>query len=255
MGERDRYAPGTLSWAELMTSDGEAAKAFYGRLFGWGFDDRPAGEAGTYTMCMLGDRAAAGLMAAPDEPPHWNCYITVASADDAARRAQELGATIAAPPFDVMEAGRMAVVQDPTGAFVCVWEAREHPGAQVVNVPGAMTWNDLATPDVAAAARFYGEWLGWTTEEIPGAQGYTVIRNGDRTNGGMRPLAAEEPPNWMPYFGVDDLEAASDRVTEGGGRVLVPKMTVPAGSFVVFADPQGAVSALFEGEYDPDPAD
>lgn len=252
MSERSSYEPGTFSWVDLATSDAEAAKRFYAELFGWEFDEQPVPGGGTYAMVTKDGREVAGLSAS-DQPPHWNSYVTVASADDAAARAQELGATIVAPPFDVMDAGRMAVVQDPTGAIVSVWEPRASHGAALVNAPGALTWNDLTTPDPDAAARFYGDWLGWTTEEIPGGDGYRVIRNGERTNGGMLPLRPEMggvPPNWMPYFGVEDLEQATARVRELGGAVHFGPMQVPQGAFTVVGDPQGAVFALWGGTYD-----
>ncbi len=186
-------------------------------------------------------------------PPHWNNYVTVESADASAQRAQELGGTIVMPAFDVMDVGRMAVVQDPTGAMLCVWEPKANHGAGLVNAPGAMTWNDLTTPDVETAKRFYADWMGWRIEEIPQANGYHVIWNGERTNGRMVPLRADEgpiPPNWMPYFGADGLEDSMARVTELGGRILFGPQPVPQGAFTVVADPQGAVFALFEGETD-----
>jgi predicted enzyme related to lactoylglutathione lyase len=254
MAERESYEPGTFSWAELVTSDAEAAKGFYRQLFGWEYDDRPAGEDVVYTMVRKDGREVAGLFADADQPPHWNSYVTVTSADEAAERAAGLGATVVAPAFDVMDAGRMAVVQDPTGAFVAVWEAREHPGARLVNTPGSMTWNDLTTRDMDAAKRFYGEWLGWSAEEIEGGGGYHVIRNGDRANGGMMPwrpeMGEDVPSNWMPYFGIEDLDAAMTRVPELGGQVLAGPMRMPAGSIAVFADPQGAVFALWSGQYE-----
>lgn len=254
MSERTSYAPGTFSWVDLATSDAGAAKAFYAGLFGWEYDDQPMGDGSFYSMATKDGKVVGALFGAPSEPPHWNCYVTVASADEAAGKAKGLGATVVAGPFDVFESGRMAVVQDPTGAFLSVWEARSHPGAARVNAPGAFTWNDLTTPDPEAAARFYGEWLGWTVEEIPESGGYRLIRNGDRTNGGMVPLTEAMgpiPPNWMPYFGaLEGLEAAIDRVRELGGAHHHGPVSVPQGSFAVVGDPQGAVFALWGGTYD-----
>ena len=253
MSERTSYTPGTFSWADLATNDLAGAKAFYEGLFGWEFEDTPAGESGIYSMARLGGLNVGAASEFPDQPPHWNSYVTVANVDDAAARAKELGGTLVAEPFDVMTAGRMAIVQDPTGAMLCIWQARENIGAQLVNEPGAMTWNDLMTTDVDAAATFYGDWFGWRTEEIPGAYGYRVIYNGDRSNGGMlpkRPDMGDVPPNWMPYFGTEDVEQAVTRVPELGGRVLTQPMPVPNGAFIVIADPQGAISALWSGVYD-----
>jgi predicted enzyme related to lactoylglutathione lyase len=256
MGERTSHPPGTLSWADVATSDVDGAKRFYGELFGWEFEDQPVGDGLVYSMARLGGLdVAAASSPQEQQPPHWTVYVTVASADAGTARAAELGATVLAGPFDVFDSGRMSVIQDPTGAILSAWEPRRHIGARLVNVPGALTWADLVTPDPDAAARFYGEWLGWTVEEIPDAQGYRVIRNGDRPNGGMLPLRPElmgpdVPPNWMPYFGTEDLGAARARAGELGGRTLVGPIDVPAGGFAVVADPQGAVFALWGGTYD-----
>jgi predicted enzyme related to lactoylglutathione lyase len=159
MGARTSYSPGTFSWAELATSDAAAAKAFYTALFAWEYDDMPVGDGQVYTMSKR-DGQVVGALFSSEEPPHWNCYVTVASVDDAAARAAELGATVVSEPFDVMDAGRMAVIADPGGATLCLWEPRGSIGATLVNAPGAMTWNDLVTPDPDAAARFYGDLFG-----------------------------------------------------------------------------------------------
>ena len=252
MGERESYAPGTFSWVELVTSDAGAAKAFYGALFGWEFDDQPAGDA-VYTMVSKDGREVAGLFADPQQPPHWNNYITVSSADEAAEKAGSLGAAVIAPPFNVMDAGRMAVLEDPTGAFVAIWQAGRHPGARLVNAPGSLAWNDLTTRDLEGAKRFYGEWLGWTFVEMPDSGGYHVIRNGERSNGGVQPfrpgMPADVPSNWMPYFGTDDLDAAIARVPEAGGWVVAGRLDLPRGSMAVFADPQGAVFAALSSDF------
>ena len=132
MSERTEYTPGTFNWVDLATSDTEAAKGFYSEVFGWSFEDVPAGDAGVYSLASLREREVAGLFEKGPEqeavPPHWNCYVAVASVDDTAAKATSLGGTLMVEPFDVMEAGRMAVVQDPGGAVVALWEPRQHPG-------------------------------------------------------------------------------------------------------------------------------
>src|SRR5215213_3365671 len=247
MGERTSYAPGTFSWADLATSDPDAAKTFYSSLCGWEYDDRPIGDGQVYSMAQLGGKDVAALSAA-DQPPHWNCYVTVASADEATRRALDVGGTVTADPFDVLESGRMAVIADPAGAALCLWEARAHIGARLVNTPGAMTWNDLVTPDAEGAEDFYGALFGWTVEEIPDAGGYRVIRNRDRSNGGIMPLdpermGAETPPSWMPYFGHEDVERVCAEIGGLGGRLYNGPLRMPQGSIAVLGDPQGAVFA------------
>jgi predicted enzyme related to lactoylglutathione lyase len=254
MGDRTSYPPGTFSWAELATGDADAAKSFYTTLFGWEYDDQPIPDGGVYSLAKRDGKQVAALFAS-DEPPHWNCYVTVASVDETAARAAELGGSKLAEPFDVLDAGRMAVIADPAGAALCLWEPRANIGATLVNTPGAMTWNDLVTPDPDGAAAFYGGLFGWTTEEIPASGGYRVIRNGERSNGGMMPLdpdrmGADTPPNWMPYFGHEDVRRLVKEVDEFGGQVFNGPVQVPTGEFAVLGDPQGAVFAVLTGEYD-----
>ena len=254
MGERTSYAPGTFSWAELATSDADAAKAFYTSVFGWEYEDNPIGDGQVYSMARRDGKDVAALFSS-DQPPHWNCYVTVAPAEEAAARAAEHGGRALADPFDVMDVGRMAVVADPTGAALCLWEPRRHIGAALVNAPGAMTWNDLVTPDPDAAASFYGALFGWTTEEMPEAGGYRVIKNGERSNGGIvrldpERMGAETPPSWMPYFGHEDVDRLVEEVGGLGGRVFNGPVQMPQGSIAVLGDPQGAVFAVWTGRYE-----
>ena len=254
MGKRTNYPTGTFSWVDLATSDPDGAKAFYGALFGWDYDDNPIGDGAVYSMARRDGKNVAALFGS-DQPPHWNCYVTVASADDAAARAGDAGGTVLQEAFDVMDVGRMAVVADPAGAVLNLWEPRASLGAELVNTPGAMTWNDLLTPDPEDAARFYGELFGWTFTAIPGAGGYQVIANDGRSNGGIMPIDpngpnAHTPPSWMPYFGHEDLERAIGEAEALGGRRLNGPVKMPAGSIAVLGDPQGAVFALWTGSYD-----
>ena len=257
MGERTSHEPGTFSWAELSTSDADGAKAFYSGLFRWDLEDTPAGPDMTYTMAHHQGGIAAAMYEQGEReqgvPPHWNSYVTVESADDAAARAKELGATLLMDPFDVMTFGRMAVVQDPTGAIFHLWEPRESIGATRINDPGCLTWNDLGTTDPESAERFYTELFGWTIQKV--ADTYWTIANDGRPNGGMRrqderEVADGTPPFWMPYFTVEDADAGVQRVGELGGGVYVPPTEVPNGRFAVVHDPQRAVFGLSEGEVD-----
>jgi predicted enzyme related to lactoylglutathione lyase len=252
MGERTSYAPGTFSWAELQTSDADAAKAFYTSVFGWEYRDNPVGDDQVYSTALRDGKDVAALYGS-EQSPHWNCYVTVESADASAARASELGATVAAEAFDIFDVGRMAVIVDPVGAALCLWEPKSHIGATLVNAAGALTWNDLITPDPADSARFYGELFGWTTQEIPGAGGYRVIKNGERANGGMMPLdprMATTPPSWMPYFGREDIDRLLEEVAGIGGQVINGPMRMLQGSIAVLGDPQGAAFAVWTGEYD-----
>ncbi|MGH2837311.1 MAG: VOC family protein, partial [Thermoleophilaceae bacterium] len=215
MGTRTEHAPGTFSWVDLTTSDAAAAKDFYGTLLGWEFEGNEIpGDGGLYTMCKVGGENVAGIGPATDQhPPHWNSYVTVASADEAAAKAKELGATMIEEPFDVMTAGRMALFQDPTGAALCVWEPGDAIGAGRVNDLGCLTWNELHTPDPGKALDFYTGLFGWGTEKMdtpPEAPSYTMIQVGERQNGGVMDAQAGEPPNWLAYFTVEDRDAAAD---------------------------------------------
>jgi uncharacterized protein len=260
MGERTSYEPGTFSWVDLGTTDTVAAKSFYAGLFGWEFEDVHVGNGGTYTMCRV-DRKDVCAIATQSEqergqgvPPHWNNYVTVDDIDAIAPRIGELNGNLIMPSFDVLEAGRMALGSDPTGGVFAMWEPRDHIGAGLVNAPGAFTWNELATGDMAAAEQFYGALFGWTFDEIPGSPlPYAVIKNGDRSNGGVRAQADTEKGEmayWAPYFAVASCDESSARASDLGGQVVVPTTRVAAGAFAGIVDPQGAFFAIFEGEFD-----
>jgi hypothetical protein len=185
-------------------------------------------------------------------PPAWNSYITVANVDETAAKARELGATVHAPPFDVMEAGRMAVVQDPQGAWFLLWQAKQHIGAGLVNAPGALCWNELGSPDVDGSAVFYSALLGWTTEPMEGEMPYLVIKTADgHSNGGIRPpMPPGTPPFWLVYFAVEDLDASLAKVSELGGNVLMGNTDIGIARIGIAQDPQGAVFALYMGRLD-----
>jgi uncharacterized protein len=259
MSERTSYTPGTFSWTDLTTTDQEAAKAYYGELFGWQAEDRPVAEDTYYSMMLLDGKAVAAISPQPPQqrdagaPPSWNSYLTVESADEALERAKQLGATVHAPAFDVFDAGRMGVVQDPSQAFFLVWEPKEHIGASLVNAPGALSWNELASPDMDASAGFYGELFGWTLDPMEGSEmPYMVIKNSEgHSNGGIRPVMPPgTPPHWLVYFGADDVEATVAKASELGGSVLVEPMPIGPGQITVVQDPHGAVFALYGGHFD-----
>ena len=261
MGKRQRYEPGTFCWIDLATTDPAGAKAFYGELFGWEAEDMPAGEAGTYTMLYLSGDEVGGLYemdAGQREqgvPPYWFSYVSVDDADAIASRARELGGTVYGEAFDVLDAGRMAVIQDPTGAVLGAWQPRGHVGASRVNDPGCFTWNELQTRDPEAAADFYAALFGWETEpqEQDGNLVYVTIENAGAKNGGIMPMTEQHgdaPPFWLTYFTVPSCDDAVARVRELGGEVLAGPLDLGAGRIAVVSDPQGAAFALFEGETD-----
>lgn len=259
MGERTQYAPGTFCWNDLTTTDQAAAKVFYSGLFGWEAEDMPVGEDVFYSMQRLGGKDVAAISPQPQTqrdagvPPVWNSYVSVERADDAAERATALGGTVHAPPFDVMEAGRMAVIQDPQGAFFMVWQPRQHFGAALVNAPGAPVWNELASPDPDGSSAFYSRLFGWTVAPFEGGpEPYLSIKNGEANNGGIRQLSPPgTPPNWLVYFGVEDVEAALAKVAELGGTHIAGPIDIQIARIAIVQDPQGAVFALYAGQLEP----
>jgi predicted enzyme related to lactoylglutathione lyase len=271
MPERDGYIPGVPCWYDTSQPDPEAAVDFYSGLFGWQFEDvMPADSEGKYFIARLrgGDVGAVGSI--PEGAPPmamWNTYIWVDSADETAAKVRDAGGKALTEPFDVMDAGRMAVFSDPEGAAFCVWQAKQHKGARIVNEHGSVNFNGLNTRDVAGAKSFYGSVFGWRTLELPGgAEMWTLPGYGDHLeerNPGLRKQVAEygapaefadvvasinpipdgqpdTPPHWNVTFAVDDADATAAKANELGGKVIVPPFDAPWVRMAVIADPQGA---------------
>lgn len=260
MGKREHYEPGTFCWVDLATTEPVGAKAFYGGLFGWEAEDTVGGDGGTYTMLGIDGDPVAGLYemeAGRREmgiPAHWFSYVSVESADATAARVDALGGRNFGAR-DAAEMGRMAVVVDPSGAAVGLWEGRSFAGAGRVNDPGCLTWNDLQTRDAQGAADFYAGLFGWEAQIMgeESAPDYVVIQNAGRSNGGIMPMTeahGDTPPHWLPYFTVRSCDEATAKTKDLGGRVMAGPMGVGNGRISILQDPQGAVFALFEGETD-----
>jgi predicted enzyme related to lactoylglutathione lyase len=259
MGERTQYSPGTFCWTDLTTTDQQAAKSFYGGLFGWEAEDMPVGDGVSYSMMRLGGKDVAAISPQPQQqrdagvPPNWNSYVSVESADETADKAATLGATVHAPPFDVLDAGRMAVIQDPQGAYFLIWEPRRHFGAALVNAPGALCWNELSSPDLDASQAFYAELFGWSMnpfEQSP--EPYLVITNDGSGNGGIRELNPPGmPPNWLAYFAVEDIDQGLAKAGELGGTTLAGPIDIGIAKVGVVQDPQGATFAIYAGQLEP----
>jgi len=252
----ERFAPGDFCWIELATSNQDAAKKFYGALFGWTVRDVPTGPGQVYSLLELQGRIAAGAFTiSPGEsaagvPPHWHLYVTVSSADRAAKKAGELGGKVAEVPFDLMDRGRAAVIQDPTGAYFSVWEAKARIGMGVTADPGSFCWADLNTPDQARAKTFYEGLFGWKLKAGQGEEsGYLHIVNGENYIGGVPPARHRNPnapPHWLLYFAVADVDETFRKAEGMQARVLLPPMDFEGvGRVAMLADPQGAVFALF----------
>ena len=256
MPTRDGYPEGTPCWADLATGDVDAAKAFYGKLFGWTYRDQDA-DSMPYSMADQKGLSAAGIgpLQDPNMPPVWSTYFAVDDADATAARITDAGGTLMMEPFDVMDAGRMAFAFDPTGAVFGIWQAKEHFGAAIVNEHGTLNWNELQSDDLDTALEFYATVFGHThkTAEMPNGP-YTSVSVGDRVVAGAMPKVMPEVPNhWGVYFAVDDVEAAMGVVNAEGGSVTFGPMAIPeVGTFVGIVDPTGAHSTLIQlaGEVD-----
>jgi predicted enzyme related to lactoylglutathione lyase len=271
MPERDGYLPGIPCWIDTSQPDPQAAVAFYGGLFGWEFDNAmPAGAPGEYHIARIRGGDVAAVSSPPEGAPPtavWNTYIWVDSADEAATKVADAGGAVVTAPFDVMEAGRMAVFTDPEGAVFCVWQANEHKGARIVNENGSLNFNNLNTRDPERAKRFYGSVFGWETLPMDGgAQAWRLPGYGDyleELTPGLRqqmadvgapagfedtvatllPIAGDQPEvpaHWSVTFAVDDADATADKAAELGGEVVVPPMDAPWVRMTVIRDPQGA---------------
>jgi predicted enzyme related to lactoylglutathione lyase len=271
MPERDRYIPGVPCWIDTSQPDPEAAVAFYGSLFDWDLEDAmPPGAPGQYFMARLRGKDVAAVGSIPEgAPPRavWNTYIWVENADETAAKVAAAGGTALSEPFDVMDAGRMAVFADPEGAVFSVWQANRHRGARIVNEAGSLNFNGLGTRDAEGAKRFYGAVFGWRTLTLPGGfemwtlPGYGDHLEQDRPSlredmaavgapagfedvvASINPLSAEQrevPAHWSVTFAVDDADATAQRAAELGGKVLVPPVDAPWVRMTVLADPQGA---------------
>ena len=253
----DKHPPGAFCWIELSTTDQNAAKSFYSSLFGWASQDFPMGPNDFYTMFQLEGRdAAAAYTMRPEQrsqgvPPHWMIYIAVESADNAASRVAQLGGKLLAPPCDVYDIGRMAVVQDPTGAVFALWQPKSHTGTGIAGVPGTLCWADLVTTDPARAKEFYTGLFGWRIikgENDP--SGYLHIANGEKFIGGIPPANFRDPnvpPHWLAYLVVSNCDETAAKAKQLGAKTHLAPMTMEkVGRMAILADPQGAVLALYQ---------
>jgi hypothetical protein len=271
MPEPDRYIPGVPCWVDTSQPDPASAVDFYSGVFGWDFEDvMPPGAPGKYFIARLrgGDVAAVGSQ--PEGAPPmavWNTYVWVENADETAAKVKQAGGRVLTEPFEVMDAGRMAVLADPEGAAFCAWQAKQHRGARIVNESGSLNFNGLNTRDRQGAEAFYGAVFGWRVLNLHGDAGmWRLPGYGDfleRDNPGLRermaemgapagfedvvaavnPITDEQgdvPPHWSVTFAVDDADSTAARAAELGGTIVVAPFDAPWVRMTVLADPQGA---------------
>lgn len=254
MPKFEKYAQGTPSYAELVTPDQEAAKAFYGPLFGWDLEDVPMGDAGVYVAVSKDGAAVAGISGPmpglEDHAAWWGVYLTVDDVDAVTARVAGAGGRVDAEPFDVFDMGRMSSIADPTGARVNLWQPRSSIGTELANEPGTPIWHELITTDVEAARDFYGSVLGvgWDETPMPDGSTYTsMLVGGEPVGGMMAPPVAGLPSYWGVYFAVEDVDAAVEQVAALGGSVVAPAFDIEGvGRMAVVADPQGGAFSLMQ---------
>ena len=249
MPEITKYQHGTPSWLDLATTDLDGAERFYGQLFGWEFKREPVGEGQFYSMGYLKGKTVAGIMERSREqteqvvPPGWYTYITVQDVDAVAVKVEKLGGRLISEPFDVFDSGRMAMLQDPEGAFVSLWQAKDHIGAGLVNEPGTLVWNELVADDPQKLASFYGSLLDIEMKPMEGMPEYKLFTVGGNSVAGIfkkTEQMKELPSHWSIYFAVEDTDSIAEKTTALGGKVLKPPADTPMGRFAVLQDPQGA---------------
>jgi predicted enzyme related to lactoylglutathione lyase len=251
------HAPGTPSWVELSSPDIDASTAFYGALLGWeATAPGPAEETGGYRLFQQAGQNVAGLMGHMQEgqPTVWSTYVSVDDADATVERAKAAGGTVLVEPMEVMDLGRMAFVTDPAGAAIGIWRPRAFAGADLVNEPNSLCWNEVLTRDAEAGKAFYPAVFGWTAgrPQFEGApESYVVWELDGSPVGGMMTLnddffGPDVPSYWGVCFAVADCGVTVDAARELGATVTFGPMDMPIGRFANIIDPQGASFSIMQ---------
>lgn len=255
MADTKTFVVGAPAWVDLSTGDPAAAREFYAGLFGWKVEVEPDPAAGGYAMARIGDKVVAGIGGKqdPQGPSAWMVYIGTHDADGIAKKVEAAGGKVVAAPFAVMGAGRMAVLQDPTGAFFSVWEPKDMQGADVMYAPNTFAWAELNSRGFEKAAPFYANVFGWGEKKSPMGEGqgdYTEFKLNDESIAGgmeMNPMVPKEVPSyWMVYFAVADVDKAFEKALSSGGREMLAPLDFPGGRFAIVSDPQGAAFGLMK---------
>lgn len=249
---QDTQRDGQARWVELATGDKEAAQRFYSGLLGWQIEVSDDPRYGGYAMALLDGGQAAGITDKqdPSQPSAWSLYLGASDLDDLARRFADAGGTVVAPPFDIPEMGRMAVFQDPGGAFISGWQGMGD-GSFVTDTPGAFSWGELNARGVQPAIDFYERVFGWSTRETDGGDRpyYEFQVEGQSVLGAMEMpdnVPAQAPPFWLVYFDVEDVDAAAQRARDLGAADVMGPMDFAGGRFALVTDPDGAMFGLLK---------
>jgi predicted enzyme related to lactoylglutathione lyase len=245
------YRHGVPAWTDVSSPDVEGTGAFYCTLFGWEMSPDMGPDAGGYRLFSKDGATVAGIGPNQGGPPAWTTYINVADIDETAGRVASLGGTLAVPPMDLPNgSGRIGFGVDPTGGFFGLFQAGPNNfGAQLVNEPGSVVWNELNVRDASAATAFYDSLIGWTTAPMDDSpMPYLLVSVDDRPVAGVMQMGDQFPPDvpthWLTYVAVDDARSAAERCASGGGEVTVPPFDTPVGLMAVLRDPTGALFAV-----------
>ena len=251
---------GDFCWVELMTGQLDQSLAYYSSVFGWDPKAHPMGDGQDYMMLNVQDDAIAGAFALstdylPGAQACWSAYVLVDNVDELVKQVADLGGQVLREPFDVMGMGRMAVIQDPTGATLSVWQTHGDAGPKTIKQQhGYVGWVELATTDTDLARPFYEKLFGWlaNTQVMPGGKEYTTFMNGEEAAAGMYQHDEEmaiDTSYWTIYFTVDSFEAAFAKATQlGGTAVYEPKQVPGVGEFAMLKDPEGVAFSMIQFE-------
>lgn len=249
MPERTNYEPGTPSWVDLGSPDPEAAVRFYGELFGWTHEDAGP-EARGYGFFLMGGKQVAGVgpLQDPQQPPAWVTYVSVEDVDATAGKVEEAGGRVVVPAMDLpSEAGRMAVFADSVGAVIAGFQPNRHHGAQLVNEPVSLSWNEHASREPEKAQGFYGKVFDWDFRPMENDRAEYWTFHPPSTEdgiGGMIRIGEDwpegVPSHWAVYFAVEDADATAAKGKELGGAHHMETFETPAGRVAILTDPQGA---------------
>ncbi len=254
MAEAKTTVANKPAWVDLSSSDPAASRDYYSKLFGWQIEVTADPQYGGYALAKIGGKDVAGIgpKQSPEGPSAWMVYIGAVDAEEVANKIKAAGGTVAAPPFDVGDQGRMAVFQDPVGAFISAWQPTAMSGFQT-SAPNTFGWAELNARGIEKAIPFYEKVFGWTHKTTgmgEGAPPYTEFQiSGQSIAGGMEmnPMVpAEVPSFWMVYFNVDDVDQSFKKAVDGGGREMMAPMDFPGGRFAILSDPQGAAFGVLK---------
>ena len=255
MAETKTAVANKPAWVDLSSSDAAASRAFYSQLFGWKIEVNPDPQYGGYAMAEVGGKQVAGIgpKMSPEQPTAWSLYIGTDDADATAKKAQEAGGKVVAPPFDVGDQGRMATFQDPVGAFISIWQPKAMAGELPSGQAGQFGWAELDGKGLDKAVPFYQKVFGWSTKKSDMGQGmppYIEFQIGGNSIAGVMDMGSNAPaqmPNfWLIYFSVDDVDKAAKKATSAGAQQMMAPQDFPGGRFAVITDPQGATFGLLK---------